>query len=321
MVSSNMKRIFNDTNRFTIDWTLNTLCTYHCSYCPSILHRGTNVLKSKLQDPEIIYNFLCKLRQQLQGRSVHIFINGGEPTISPSLETIINFCSEAQWCAYVNTNGSRSLDWWQENAKKIYKITISYHPETVIDEEIFEKVKYISTQTNVGVFTLMYPPFWNKAVNAYEIFKSMDNVTIAPSRVFKRENYSNDESYEYTSEQINWLQENSQVIFKNNNFPPPKDNYYGNTFIEIDGEISNLDEVDITNNRKNSFMNWQCNMGIDHIFIMPTGDILQSACMQAQKISSIFDFTTLSSAGTLCKTKWCMCTADILIPKQIKYNA
>lgn len=312
-----MKRIFNSFNRFTVDWTLNTLCTYHCSYCPSNLHNGTNVIKNKLEDPTIIFNFLCKLRQQVEGRSVHIYINGGEPTISPSLETIINFCSESNWCAYVNTNGSRSLEWWKEHAKKIFKITISYHPETVVDDELFEKVEYISTQTNVGVFTLMYPPLWDKAVNAYEHFKKMDKVTIAPSRVFKREEFTHDISYEYSDTQLYWLEQNSEVIFKNNNFPPPKNNYYGDTFIDIDGNISKLDEVELANNRKNSFVDWKCNMGIDHIFIMPSGDILQSACTQARKISSIFNFETLLSDSTVCKTKWCMCTADILIPKQL----
>jgi organic radical activating enzyme len=308
-------KIFNDVNRFTIDWTLNSLCTYHCSYCPPGLHQGINVIKSKNEDPEIIKNFLNKIKSQVQGRSVHMFINGGEPTISPSLETILDFCYENKWCAYVNTNGSRSLDWWREYAKKIYKVTISYHPESVVDEEIFEKVAYIRTQTNVGVFTLMYPPFWAKSVAAYNKFKDMDRVTIAPSRVFKRDKNANDASYEYSAEQLQWLQDNSEVIFKDNVFPPAENNTYGNSFIEIDGQVSRLDEVEFANNRKNTFLDWNCNMGVDHIFIGPDGRILQSACKQAKVISNIFDFESLSTTSTVCRTEWCMCTADILIPK------
>lgn len=308
-------KIYNDVKRFTIDWTLNTLCTYHCSYCHPSLHRGTNILRSKTEDPAIIKNFLTKLRDQLAGRSVHIYINGGEPTISPSLETIIDFCAESNWCAYVNTNGSRSLEWWQEYSKKIFKVTISYHPETVVDEEIFEKVEYIGTQTNVGVFTLMYPPLWDKAQNAYETFKAMDKVTIAPSRVFKRDEHAHDLSYEYNEQQLAWLKENSDVIFKNNDFPPPGNNYYGETWIEDNGHIEKLDEVEFTNNRKNTFVDWKCNMGVDHIFIRPTGEILQSACRQAKKIATIFDFEKLMTEPSVCKTQWCMCTADVLIPK------
>jgi MoaA/NifB/PqqE/SkfB family radical SAM enzyme len=71
-------KIFNDTDRFVIDWTLNSLCTYHCSYCHPSLHRGVNVLKSKNEDPEIMKSFLIKLSEQLDGRNVHIFLNGGD---------------------------------------------------------------------------------------------------------------------------------------------------------------------------------------------------------------------------------------------------
>lgn len=308
-------KIFNDVNRFTIDWTLNSLCTYHCSYCPPGLHQGVNVIKNKNEDPVIIKNFLSKIKSQVPGRSVHVFINGGEPTISPSLDTILDFCHDSGWCAYVNTNGSRSMEWWQQYAHKIYKVTISYHPESVVDEEIFEKVKYISTQTNVGVFTLMFPPYWEKSKRAYETFRSMDRVTIAPSRVFKRKELENDISYEYTEEQLEWLKINSDVIYKDNDFPPPENNAFGNSYIEANNEISKLDEVEFANNRKNTFVGWNCNMGLDHILIRPTGDILHSACKQAHVISNIFNFESLPTTSTVCKTEWCMCTADILIPK------
>lgn len=312
-------KIFNDVNRFTIDWTLNTLCTYHCSYCPPTLHRGTNVFKSKTEDPILIKEFLVNIKKQLAGKSVHIFLNGGEPTISPSLETIIDFCHESNWCAYVNTNGSRSLDWWKEYAHKMFKITISYHPETVIDEELFEKVEYIRTQTNVGVFTLMYPPLWDKAVNAYETFKLMDKVTIAPSRVFERDKgvTSQSSSYNYSNEQLEWLKNNSSVIFKDNDFPPPNNNNYGNTWIDDGSSVSKLDEVEFTNNRKNTFLNWKCNMGVDHIMIRPDGTILQSACNQSKKIGTIFDDVQLPKESVICHTQWCMCTADVMIPKEL----
>jgi len=311
-------RIYNDTNRFTIDWTLNTLCTYKCSYCHPGLYNGTNFLKSKVEDPAIVKNFLETIKRYVQGRSVHIYINGGEPTISPSLETIIDFCAENNWCAYVNTNGSRSLEWWQEYAKKIYKVTISYHPEAVVDEEIFEKVEYIGTQTNVGVFTLMFPPYWEKSVNAYNKFKSMPNVTIAPSRVFRRDEGfgSADKSYDYTQEQLDWLNDNSTVRFSPTGFPPPQNNYYGNSFIEENGVVTKFDEVEYTNNRKNTFLGWQCNLGVDHILIRADGDIMQSACRQATRIGTILDFKELSPAPTTCHTEWCMCTADVLIPKR-----
>lgn len=313
-------RIFNDVNRFTIDWTLNSLCTYHCSYCPESLHRGTNFIKSKEQDPFLIKRFLENISNQVKGRSVHVFLNGGEPTISPVFEQIIDFVHEQGWCAYVNTNGSRSLDWWKNYAHKIYKITISYHPETVNDQELFEKIEYIKTQTNVGVFTLMYPPYWDKALAAYNYFKNL-RITISPSRVFKRNLDQEANSYEYTQDQLDWLNANSNTIFFNDlGFNPPENNYYGFTFIENDhGQIEKLDEVEYTNKRKNKFSGWTCNMGKDHIAISGHGDVKQSTCQQSKYLGNIQDISKniiLESQGVRCYTEYCMCTLDVQIPKQ-----
>lgn len=310
-------KIYNDVNRFTIDWTLNSLCTYHCSYCPDSLHRGTNVIKSKEQDPIIVDSFLNKIAKRVEGRSVHIFINGGEPTISPVFEQIIDFAYAHGWCAYVNTNGSRSLEWWKNYAHKIYKVTISYHPETVVDEELFEKVDYIRTQTNVGVFTLMYPPLWDKSLNAYNYFKEL-GVTIAPSRVFKRQTHVREASYEYTPEQLAWLDVNSNTIFDKNGFPPPDNNYFGFSYIEYeDGRVEPLDEVEFTNKRKNKFAGWQCNMGKDHLFINSDGFVRESTCDQAKWFGRMEDFTELNNTSVKCVSEYCMCTLDVLIPKKL----
>lgn len=310
-------KIYNDSNRLTIDWTLNTLCTYHCSYCPPILHNGTNVYKDKEKDREIYINFLSKIKEQVGDRGVHIFINGGEPTISPSFEAIIDFINDAGWYAYVNTNGSRSLDWWEQYAHKIFKVTVSYHPETVVDEEIFDKIAYIGTQTNVGVFTLMYPPLWDKSKNAYNKFAEMPNVTLGASRVFKRNSFQVDSSYEYTEEQLSWLEQHSSILFKGNAKSFVQGKQYGNTFVVYDDNSeSRLDEVDFVNNRKNTFTGWNCKMGMDHLFIKPDGTISEAACNKAKSMGTIENFSGLLTAPTVCKAEWCMCTADVLINKQ-----
>jgi organic radical activating enzyme len=311
-------KIFNDSKRFTVDWTLNTLCTYKCSYCPPSLNSGSNIIKSKLEDPGLVKQFLINLHSHLQGRSVHIFLNGGEPTISPSFETIIDFCNEVGWCTYVNTNGSRTMEWWKEYAPKIFKVTVSYHPEFV-DDEIFEKIKVIGDVTNVGVFTLMYPPYWKKSVEAFEKFKTYTNITLEPSRVFRREVTGlTDKSYDYTQEQLAWLTANSGLQIRGGIKSPPKNNSYGNTFVQYDtGSIEKFDEVEFVNTGKNSFNGWKCNMGLDSLFILGNGELRASACNQATTFSTISTFTGLPTDPSICRMKWCMCTTDVMIPKEL----
>jgi len=316
-------KIYNNNNRFVVDWTLNTLCTYQCSYCPDHLHNGINFLKNKTDDPEIIYNFLVKLREELMGRSVHIFINGGEPTISPSLETIIDFCNDTGWCLYVNTNCSRSIDWWREYAPKIYKVTVSYHPESA-DEEIFEKISLIGSVTNVGVFTLMYPvsPFWEKSVSAFERLREFQNIRLEPSRVFKREKRETESiSYEYSEEQIQWLKDHSNLNIGHSvigKIPPPY-NSFGSTWVEdAAGYSTKFDEVETVNNRKNKFTGWKCNMGMDYIHITDSGHIYPAVCtVKPGRIfeGDIFNFKGLRRLPSTCIEEWCMCTNDVLITK------
>jgi len=309
--------IFNDSNRFTIDWTLNTLCTYHCSYCPPELHRGRNVFRNREEDQLVLLNFLNKLRLQLKDRSVHIFINGGEPTISPVFETLLDFIDSAGWSAYVNTNASRSLDWWQQYAKKAFKITVSYHPESVNDDEIFEKVEYISTQTNVGVFTLMYPPLWDKAVNAYNRFKTMPAVTVGASRVFKRDTQQVSSSYEYSLEQLAWLEENSRVIFKTGIKRYSPGSAFGQTFIKHnDSTIERMDEVELVNKGQNKFLGWSCTMGQNHLFIDSNWNIRPATCNTLSTFTTIEKFDKLLSEDVYCRDNYCMCTADVMIPKK-----
>lgn len=309
-----MKKIFNNANRFVIDWTLNSLCTYHCSYCPPMLHRGNNEIYDKDTDKEIVINFLNKLYEQVKDKNVHMFINGGEPTISHNLEPILDFCHEHGWCTYLSTNCSRSLTWWEQYASKISKVTVSYHPEFVT-EDIYEKMAYIGTQTNIGVFTLMYPPLWHKSIDAYNRFEKIENITLSASRVFKRDTNDFSDSYTYSPEQLKWLEENSHVRYSSTHFPPINDNTFGQTFIDINGFSEPLNEVEYVNNRKNSFVGWECNMGLDHININPFGFISQSACSQAKTISTLKDFTILPTNSEKCQTEWCMCTADVMIPK------
>jgi hypothetical protein len=211
----------------------------------------------------------------------------------------------------------QSIDWWKEYAKKIYKVTISYHPETV-DDSIFEKVEYIGTQTNVGVFTLMYPPYWDKSQSAFERFKTFNDITLEPSRVFKRESHESDASYEYSEEQLKWLEDHSGLGIRGTGFPPPENNYYGQNFIEFDnGQVEHLDEVEYVNNLKNTFLGWECTMGINHILIDAYGNIRKSACNQANtNIGNIVDFQGLPTfSPEICKVKYCTCTNDVLIPK------
>jgi organic radical activating enzyme len=309
--------IYDKNNVLVINWTLNSICTYHCTYCPDLLHRGTNTIINKVEDRAILENFLSKLKEEVKDRPVHIFLNGGEPTISPHFEFLCDKFNEYNWHCHVNTNGTRSLAWWQEYAPKLYKVTLSYHPEWD-NTDIFEKMDAIGKVTNAGVFVLMWPPLWDKCVEVYNKFKIMDSMAHTGfTRVFKKDQLEQDTSYEYTEQQLAWFEKETPV---NKAFPfnLSQGRGFGQTFIKYDnGQEEPLDDQYLLNNRLNKFFNWTCNIGADCLYISFFGDITGASCSQGQNLGTLKDFKGLSKTPVVCKQAWCSCALETNISKKI----
>lgn len=313
-----MIKIYNENDIFTIDWTINTLCTYHCSYCPTHLHTGNNFIFNKNDDIKILQTFLNKLKSQLQNKAVHVFINGGEPTISKNFDFLLNTFDKFGWYCHIQTNCSRSLKWWKSHSKKIFKVSISYHPEWNKNDDIFEKTKLISENTNTGVFVLMYPKYWNQCIDAFTKFKNIKTLTnLNVSRVFKRNKLQNDESYVYSDEQLLWFQENSNGINRVGRKSCPDNKQFGKVKIQYeDFTTKKFNEKYIVNNRLNKFINWKCNMGIEHIHINGNGLIKGAACSSGTSLGTIQTFDTLHKNPTTCSQEYCNCTLDTMITKE-----
>jgi organic radical activating enzyme len=304
-------KIYNTSDPFVINWDLNSLCTYNCSYCPSYLHLGNNFIYGKEEDVGIIEDFCNNLNSQISERNVHIFLNGGEPTIAPSFETIINFGHKVGWKIYVNTNASRSMRWWHENVSKIFGVNVSYHPEEAPDS-IIEKIDYMQDKTNLSVFVLMYPLLWEKAIDMYNKLLSIKNIRVSARRVFKRESNQIADSYSYNKSQKKWLFDHSDVRIAENIY---KNTGFGQVIYENKGKEEIIDPVEWVNTRKNSFKGWDCNIGVDYINIIFNGDVQTATCNSRKKISTIKEFTVLPTTSTICKETLCMCTAEVQVPK------
>jgi organic radical activating enzyme len=309
--------IYDKNNVLVINWTLNSICTYHCSYCPDSLHRGTNTIIDKLEDQKILENFLIKLKDEVKDRPVHIFLNGGEPTISPHFEFLCDKFNEYKWYCHVNTNGTRSMSWWTEHAPKLYKVTLSYHPEWD-NTDIFEKMDAVGKITNTGVFVLMWPPLWDKCVEAYNKFKAMDSMAhVGFTRVFKKDQHEQDTSYDYSAEQLLWF-EKEEPLNKPFPFSIEQGRGFGHSYIKYDtGEEQKLDDQYLLNNRLNRFYNWACNIGNDCLYISFFGRITGASCGQGQYLGTIEDFKGLAKMPVRCKQVWCSCALETNITKKL----
>lgn len=136
-----------DINNHTISfsWNVTDWCNYDCSYCFS---KGT--LKSKFNRNNYrqpVFDFVLKRLEKLDSDFL-IEFNGGETSVNPQLNKIIERLASMPQCLEitVNTNLSRSLKYYQRLFKhhKV-KIIASWHPE-YNNQEYLEKAINLKTE-------------------------------------------------------------------------------------------------------------------------------------------------------------------------------
>ena len=130
----------------TVIWALSKKCNYCCSYCCA----------SKVNDRDNIEKILYlinKFNDDLQ-----IILYGGEPTIFPKFEYILNNIDKRHQIKIL-TNGSRTIEWWDriiKQYKNIKKISISIHFEFLSNiDEIIEKIYFLKDFCDIDIKILI----------------------------------------------------------------------------------------------------------------------------------------------------------------------
>jgi hypothetical protein len=91
---------------------------------------------------------------------------------------------------------------------------------------------------------------------------------------------------------------------------------YHNCKVELsDNSEYNLSVRDLSNESLNSFKDWQCNAGVDSLFIYANKDIYNGVCMH-DKLGNLDTGWELAPAAVICRFDKCGCVSDVLVTKQ-----
>lgn len=259
----------------------------------------------------------------------HLQISGGEPTLWPELGSFIEqIKSEHNVYVSLISNGSRTLRWWKEYGDSIDNAVLSFH---VRQANIEHHIKVADTLFEFGkkvtVLVLMDPTCFVDSVDALHFIKknSKHNWFLEGKEIV---------SYlPYTSEQKKFLK-------KSLHNRPDLIWFAKNIHLAFDGSLRWIQSLatddkkvipifatsqtyinkDITN-----FENYQCDIGVESIFISHDGDI-RGACGQklfgldyySNILSDDFvnQFTHLIQA-TMCEMTSCLCAPETHISKFI----
>lgn len=170
---------------FKIEWNMGKRCNFNCSYCDEFTHDN----KSKHLPFEVAKKTIDKIREKTVGKRIKINLTGGEPTVNPDIEKIVDYMYSNDIDVGITTNGSRTLDFYSKLFPKLASLIFSYHMEyhkrEVIPETIVELKRLQETldkHVHLHVHMMMLPTQFEEAKEAIQYFKD-NNVPVVMRRI------------------------------------------------------------------------------------------------------------------------------------------
>ena len=315
-----IKRIFLDNTKpkyFLVDWMLHDRCTYDCSYCPPGNKRG----EDEWLKVEELKKFCSHVEEHARrfdpDFKIHVFFSGGEPTIWKNFTDLVEFLNERGWVVGVNSNGSRSLRWWEKNASKFNRIQFSYHTEHVVDDEFIEKVKMCEDKANTGVNIMMNPDirYFGKAVKFTDRLRSeTTRAHFAHHKIQHNFGGVDIPIPFYTKQQEEIISQLSgRWNIKYNHEETSIYNYETNS-----GSINRFVPIQWIKRGEVNFQNWSCNVGLESIFVDSKGIVSRGTCRVEGDLGTILDPDNIKwpTESLICPKNWCGCISDLLSSKQ-----
>lgn len=316
-----------------IRWALTNVCNFKCRYC----FPGSN--EGNYQSPAdlnlAINNFSYMLdcyKRDLGKTKFHLKILGGEPTVWKYLSEFINGVKQKH-NVYVSivSNGSRTLRWWEENGHLIDNLILSYHYEIAdLNHTINVADIMYSLGKKVTVHAIMDDKHWDECVSSIQIMKRQSKYKwmIQTKELVSTPN----NLVSYTPEQRIFLQKELKRF-------PTIIWLIKNIKLVLDGTVKKYESIFYTDNGKtgrassqfyitteqNKFKDWDCNIGIESVYINYTGDLMGS-CGQIILGNSFNIFTNdfirefkIKKTPVRCKLEKCICPPDTHVSKVITF--
>lgn len=305
-----------DSELLDIRWDPNNICNFKCHYC----FPGSNAGNYRSPtDIDLVLDNFSHLLNISGKKKFKITISGGEPTMWKDLGYFIKKIKESH-DVYISliTNGSRTLRWWNEYGDYIDNVHISYHlKEADLKHTIDVADTMFSKNKKTTVKILMDPELWQKGIDAVDTMKRDSQFPwfISVAKLVG--------DYQYSEEQMIYLNKDLKRI-------PGMFWFFKNLNLVLNGLIRRYESIAVMANGKKiksktykyinsnltNFKGWKCNLGIESVYISPSGQ-LGGAC--GQKLSGNIlskDFKRdVKLASVICDQLSCLCVPETHISK------
>lgn len=279
-----------DNNEFNIQMTLLNKCNYSCRYCPPKLNSGSTPLISTETYLRFFKDLLIDNPEIMQYEKRFAGFTGGEPSLHPGIEAIIDFFRDNDFNVSFDTNGSAKMDFWERNLSKINMTNLSVHLRYANFKHLLNIVKLgVEKQAVVKVAILMDPEYWDRAHEVIAFFKE-NNVPIMEykSLIFRNDNDAASRKQgqtpgnflaAYTDKQLEWIK-NNPPYYNNLALTKVNPNYQTRNahIVYEDGTREKFLGQHVQSQELNKFSGFKCLAGRDCISIRWDGSVRGAHC-------------------------------------------
>jgi len=287
-------------NSIKVEWNLGKRCNYDCTYCPSEIHDNT----SQHTDIDILKAAVDKL--MTLGKPIRLSFTGGEPTVHPKFEELINYCKHVgiSWIS-VTTNGTRTVDWY--NKQRVDQWVFSIHFE-------YDWLRVLNTITTVTAMnrTTQY------VINVMAHHDHMPEVKLAVEKLksykiphgvrrirWTEGNHDLFDDMRYNLTDLEWIKSQESTVKPN-------------VVLWVEGQDGQLHQHanDVIKLHLNKYKGWSCNAGIESLMINWDGEVHRATCRVGGSLGNIYkDDFTMPLEPVICDRNYCTCAADIPLTK------
>jgi len=281
-----------------VEWNLGKRCNYDCSYCPSSIHDNT----SSPTDIAILKNVVDRLITL--GKPIRLSFTGGEPTVHPNFEELINYAKHVgiSWVS-VTTNGTRTPEWYKRQRVDQYVFSIHF-------EYDFKRVLHTATSLKDSnkslVLQLMAHHDYMKDVRDSAGYLDIIKVPYTVRRIRWTEgNHDLFDDMRYHPDDLNWIKESESTVTPN-------------VIIWLDNKYAQITQHanDVIKLHRNQYRGWTCNAGIESLMINWDGDVHRATCRVGGSLGNIYQGNfTIPVDPIICDRNYCTCAADIPLTK------
>jgi len=295
-----------------LTWVVNNICTNSCSYCPPDLHNGKNT-HYEWEDAERFSKYLISKYSKIQ-----LALSGGEPTISPWFKDLVKLYSDSGNPTGMTTNGARTIRYYDEISKYMSYIVMSYHP-SFEDPELLDKALACSKNTLTTISVMFDSRYFNKSLEFYEKAKIYSSISLQPIMIQYWPGVETTAGRDYTEDQLSILK-NLTTIEASEITMPKNLGEMGGIATYDNGTISRFDAQILINNKKTNFFGWECDIGMESLFVRYDGTIKTANCNSAKIIGNLNKFEEIEwpDKTFICPQTFCHCTTDVYVSKRLK---